>query len=289
MSNNVLISYSRQDIEFVKAIDTLLIEHGIKAWVDWRDIPAAKPWRQAIYDGLIASDVVLLFLSPTYVESENCRVESYLARQYGKRVVPIMVQNCFTMLSNYEETKGLEDIPLVNYFSHEVFGFPVTDDFLLNMILDVIHDKPRPWYRSDDLYYISYSARDALFAGQVASDLTQVGIDTFFTPLSCSPAIAWRESMSRAMIKAKALIVCISPSSAHSSWVRREVLFALTRRLPVFPIVTEDTSNSGELIEEMRNVLEKNYEMRLLADVNWLYPRPSYEHLRDSLIGLIRG
>ncbi|MBX3081877.1 MAG: toll/interleukin-1 receptor domain-containing protein [Anaerolineae bacterium] len=287
MGSKVFISYSRSNLSFVKTLDAQLIEQGIEAWVDWRDIPPGVNWRQTLYDGLTASDVVLIFLSPAYIESENCRIECYLARYYGKRVIPIMVQDCRDMLPIYEETKGLEDVVFVNYAQYQLFGFPVDDDFLLNLIVEVVEDEPRAWYTSDALHYISYSSPDALFAGRVAADLTKANIDVFFTPLSSPTAIPWRESMARAMMRAKALIVCISPTAAQSSWVRREVLFAYTRHLPIYPIVTEVTASSQQLMQDMNAALAQSYEMRLLADVNWLYPNPTYEHLRDNLIAVL--
>ena len=43
----VFISYSRKDTEFVRRLDEALKSRGREAWVDWEDIRPTEEWMQA--------------------------------------------------------------------------------------------------------------------------------------------------------------------------------------------------------------------------------------------------
>lgn len=47
-SNEIFISYSRKDKEFVQALDASLRQLGYDPWVDWEDIQPTEDWWTAI-------------------------------------------------------------------------------------------------------------------------------------------------------------------------------------------------------------------------------------------------
>ena len=107
---NVMLSYKSEDYEAVKRILAGLIPHKVEPWVDTEGIKPGEPWREVLLEELRTCDVCVPVLSKAYASSEHCRMEVFIARSLGRRIVPVMLEDCFSELRLYEETKGLEDI-----------------------------------------------------------------------------------------------------------------------------------------------------------------------------------
>jgi WD40 repeat protein len=88
--DDVFISYSRKDNDFVRQLyDRLSIdERG--AWVDWDNIPLTADWLDEIKAGIEGADSFIYVISPDSVHSEVCAIELGHALEYKKRLVPIM-------------------------------------------------------------------------------------------------------------------------------------------------------------------------------------------------------
>ena len=90
--HDVFVSYSRADREVVVELVAGLQARGLKAWVDLEDIPPSAEWMAEIRAAIEASDGYLVVVSPSLAGSEVCAEELELARQAGKRIVPVMVR-----------------------------------------------------------------------------------------------------------------------------------------------------------------------------------------------------
>src|SRR5512132_2947248 len=110
---NVMLSYKSDDEEAVKRVFARLVEHGIKPWIDTERILPGQPWREVLLAELRTCDVCVPLLSKAYVASEHCRMEVFIARSLGRRIVPLMLEDCFNELRLHEETKGLEDVFMI--------------------------------------------------------------------------------------------------------------------------------------------------------------------------------
>ena len=94
-------SYCRADekhrMRFSKQI-ALLKEKGLVS--EWHDrmIPAGDDWQATIDENMDQADVVVLFLSPDFIASENCRKEAeYALRLRNEReatVIPVVLRTC---------------------------------------------------------------------------------------------------------------------------------------------------------------------------------------------------
>ena len=91
-AHDVFVSYSRTDREAVVELVGGLEERGLKAWVDLEDIPPSAEWMAEIRAAIEASDGYLVVVSPSLARSEVCGQELELAREAGKRIVPVMVR-----------------------------------------------------------------------------------------------------------------------------------------------------------------------------------------------------
>lgn len=95
----VFISYSRRNQAFVEAMHAHLSACGatphadralIDLWYDQRSIPIGEDWKAVLIDGLLTTDLVMLFVSPNSMQSEYVRQEIALARQHAIPVVPVV-------------------------------------------------------------------------------------------------------------------------------------------------------------------------------------------------------
>jgi hypothetical protein len=90
MSDDVFISYSRKDQEFVNRLASDLNEKVTGVWFDQSDIQAGQRWRDQIEQGIRDCKVVILVLSPDSVASQYVKQEINLALEKRKRIIPIL-------------------------------------------------------------------------------------------------------------------------------------------------------------------------------------------------------
>jgi len=90
MSDQIFISYSRRDQEFVFKLATDLESRGGRVWLDQADIRGGTQWRQSIANGIEQSGAFLLVISPDSMGSEYVQLELEIAEQQGKPIFPLI-------------------------------------------------------------------------------------------------------------------------------------------------------------------------------------------------------
>jgi hypothetical protein len=90
MSDEIFISYSRKDQEFVTRLASDLDEKVSGVWFDQSDIQAGEKWRDQIAQGIHRCKVFVLALSPDAANSKYVREEINLALEQNKRIIPIL-------------------------------------------------------------------------------------------------------------------------------------------------------------------------------------------------------
>ena len=88
-SEEVFISYSRKDKEFVRRLDEELKRRDREAWVDWEGIPPGDTWEKAIYGAIESTHTFIFVLTPDSIAFEICGKEIAHAAANNKRLVPI--------------------------------------------------------------------------------------------------------------------------------------------------------------------------------------------------------
>jgi TIR domain-containing protein len=88
----VFISYSRKDKEFVRRLYEALSRRDRKAWVDWEDIRPTEDFMQAIYGAIEGADTFIFVLTPDSLASISCGREIAHAAAQNKRMVPIVAR-----------------------------------------------------------------------------------------------------------------------------------------------------------------------------------------------------
>ena len=89
----VFISYSRKDKEFVRRLYEALERRDREAWADWEDIRPTEEFMQAIYGAIEGADTFVFVLTPDSVASVPCGHEIAHAAAHNKRMVPIVARD----------------------------------------------------------------------------------------------------------------------------------------------------------------------------------------------------
>ena len=122
---NIFISYGHDCTELVRRVKTYLTDCGHTVWMDLDNIHSGADWRNTITEGIINSDVVLVFLSRHSLRPESvCLDEIAIASLCNRHIIrPVITE------------AGLDaDIPhSIN--STQYFDFIGWKDFLNNRSL----------------------------------------------------------------------------------------------------------------------------------------------------------
>ena len=93
--------------------------------------------------------------------------------------------------------------------------------------------------------FISASASDAPLARELAARLYAIGIDASSPGMDALPGVNVSEAMGRALNRAEAVIVLVSPAAMKSASVRQEIQFALGEERfqdRLIPVMAKETS-----------------------------------------------
>ena len=94
MTNDVFISYSRRDKDFVQKLNQALAEKERQVWVDWDDIPLTADWWAEIQAGIEGADSFIFIISPDSIASKVCGQELDHAIACNKRIIPVVYRDC---------------------------------------------------------------------------------------------------------------------------------------------------------------------------------------------------
>lgn len=87
---DVFISYSTKNLDFVTSLYQQLTQRGLSVWFDKQSLEGGSQWRESIVNGIMGCKVFVLVLSPNSVASDNVRKEVDLAEHHKKKILPLM-------------------------------------------------------------------------------------------------------------------------------------------------------------------------------------------------------
>ena len=116
-TNNVLpealdafISYRRAESDQVAPIAAAIEATGRDIWLDTVDIPAGTLWRTELTRAIEVSAAVVCFVSPSWLESAECRRELEYAVGLHKRLLPVQLSD----VAGHEIVDALRDIQWID-------------------------------------------------------------------------------------------------------------------------------------------------------------------------------
>jgi hypothetical protein len=106
------ISYAREDQDFVHFVVKLLRAGGAEVFLDVADIEFGEKWEEALENGMLKCERILVFWSATAKASEWVQQEWQLAIKLGKRIVPITLDETPLpdALSQFQGIPGLKNL-----------------------------------------------------------------------------------------------------------------------------------------------------------------------------------
>jgi hypothetical protein len=90
--DDVFVSYSRVDGDFVRQLQDGLTARDRNVWVDWQDIPPTAEWMTEIQEAIDACNACIIVLSPDFLASQVCSTELQRAIGSNKRIVPVLLR-----------------------------------------------------------------------------------------------------------------------------------------------------------------------------------------------------
>ena len=87
---DLFISYAREDLEFVKALASRIIETDHTVWIDLEGIAPSAEWLEVILDNIRSSAAFAFVISPHSVVSDVCLLELGYATEVGKKIIPVL-------------------------------------------------------------------------------------------------------------------------------------------------------------------------------------------------------
>ncbi|MCD4687656.1 MAG: TIR domain-containing protein [Anaerolineae bacterium] len=88
--NQVMISYSRRNRSFAKALVDNLNTIGVDAWLDEQDISPGQRWKESIRQGIVQARAVVAIISPHSLVSPPCAWEVELALERNIPLIPVV-------------------------------------------------------------------------------------------------------------------------------------------------------------------------------------------------------
>lgn len=123
--------------------------------------------------------------------------------------------------------------------------------------------------------FLSHSSRDRTLASAFAETLRNHGVPTWYSKTNIMTAQLWQDEIGRALRRCDWFIVLVSSAAITSTWVKRELSFALSHSQydgHIMPVMIEDCD-----YEELSWTLG----LFQIADLNG-NPKEAYEQILQS-------
>lgn len=281
MSSRVMISYSHEQCDFVELLLGRLRAASVEVWIDREGVHAGRPWRQELTDAVLQCDVLLPVLSPSFLASAPCRLEVLTARSFGKKIVPVMIEECTEELPKYPETKGLEDIFMMYFTDLRSVGLQLSEEEAYARVIDSLIDKDVALEES--CVYVAYIWSEAEFADKVATDLRERGHPTWVATRHVPLGVRWFDEQVRALQRAKAMVVVINEGAADGALLRTELVLAGARGIPLLPVLADSAKGDARKISDLRRSVRAHDETLVLYDLQWFSSDPGWSGMINSL------
>ncbi|MBC8162005.1 MAG: toll/interleukin-1 receptor domain-containing protein [Roseiflexaceae bacterium] len=147
-TTSVFLSYSRQDRAFVHMLHDRLEQTQIVAWWDQEEQPG-HDWTEQLLTWLEHADAVVVVVSRHSVTSFSVKNEVLLAQDYGRRIVPVLLEQArgglWVLIRSLQwiDARDGRD-PLPELLATLVHSTPVSPPHSPNLLEPPMRDQPNP-------------------------------------------------------------------------------------------------------------------------------------------------
>lgn len=140
MNNQIFISYSSYDLNFVNKLVEYIENNNFNCWYAYRNINPGTNWRSHIARAISESDVVLLILSNNSIKSEDISRELSLAKTCKKQVIPFKIDNVIPPFGVIAYSLALEQY--IDYYQLKDMSCKILLDTIKNNVnKDIINEE----------------------------------------------------------------------------------------------------------------------------------------------------
>ncbi len=118
--------------------------------------------------------------------------------------------------------------------------------------------------------FLSHASQDAEHAQRIAEHLERSGLQAFLSERDLLPGDNWGKKVGDALETSDAMVVLLSPDAARSSWVRREIEYALQSRSyeqRLIPVMVRHTEDVPWILRKLRWVDMEDDDERGLEEI----------------------
>jgi len=230
--DRLFISYSRQNERYAQRIVGDLKDAGLRVWFDREKIKGGDEWWQSIVLGISNADYFLFCLSPDSIRSKTARDELLTARQQGKTIFAVMLEDCLDELAkeDFAEIAWLPKLHIIDFTQAAAYG-----DRLRELIQSL------PGYTPPDSYFIEdYDPRDLPNPFRGLEAFLEVDAAYFF---GREDVVKDLLSRLRDPQRPRLLAVVGASGSGKSSLVRAGLIPAMRQQFPFWETLTIKPGN----------------------------------------------
>ena len=287
----VMISYSKKDWRLVEPVVDVLRSRKLPVWLDKEKIRSGADWRRALLTTPQRVRAFVPFLSANYIASDMCRMELFLARAAERPIFPVMLEECWDLMLQREETKNISMLFAARLKARTAVSLPLTKAEIIERLVTAIADRIHGKRKADNNAYISYPGSSAPFATRVRHALATRAIRPWVATLDCVIGDDWRRAQVKAMSKSRAHVVVISAEFLHKNEVlRTEVLMSESLGIETFGIVSDELDGNQRLENQVYTHLANGEDaFRRLIARQWYRPRDVSTILRRDVARAIKA
>lgn len=249
--HDVYLSYRHLDKQHMPAIRDVLLNGGLTVWVDELITPGGD-WRTEIENALDAARTVVVLLSKNVTESSWVLEDITYAEAHDIPIFPVALDNspygtdAPYDLSDRSFTNWYIDAPederaanlerLVAGIKATLKKQAPTDSPHIVFVPDPGIGNVPLSEKSYDVF-LSYSRKDTALMLKARDTLRSAGFRVW-TDEALEPGTpSWEAEVEQALRDTLTVVALLSPDSAESEWVRRELAFAEEQKVRILPIL----------------------------------------------------
>lgn len=272
--DKLFVSYSRQNEIFARKLVGDLKDAGLRVWYDREKIKGGENWWQSIVNGIKAADYFVFCLSPDAIRSEVARDELLAARQHGKPIFAVMLEDCLDDLKTetFANIQWLSKLHVIDFTRIALYGSKLRE--LIESL---------PGYTPPDTYFLDeIDPRDLPNPFRGLEAFLEVDA-AYFT--GRDDAVADLIERIQDPKKPRLLAVVGASGSGKSSLVRAGLIPAIRQQLPFWDTVTIRPGSSP--VDELADRLQERLGVDASGTRNRL--RTESQALDDIASELLQG
>lgn len=258
----VMVSYRAPDRTLAVEVYTFLKQAGHAVWID-QDMRTGAQWRVEFLDKVRTSDICVPIITSSYLQSEHCRLELFVARSYGQKIFHVMAEDCWADLEKYEETKGLSRIQGIKLYNMRSVGLPISKDEMLGRLARALQDPNR--HRRYGVY-VSFFSENAVLATAIARQLISENIPTWIATLDATVGMDWRNEQAHAMLSSACHLVLMRPGVTKNEFLKTEAMLSEAAGIPLYTALEPEFADEQSIAQLNAELRDAEITFRRLFD-----------------------